>query len=98
MGYVPAHHEPPDLVGVYLLKTGATSEKTAVPLESLSRLEQRQLASLLRKGVIFQVATGGRYWVDGEKLRERRQFRVRVAIAAIVIAIIVGVVVMIYSN
>ena len=96
MGYVASNHQPPDMVGVYLLKTGATSEKTAVPLEHLNGMEKRQLAALVRKGVIFEVAGGGRYWVDDEKLRERRRARVRFAIGMIVILVIVMTVVAIY--
>jgi hypothetical protein len=96
MGYVASNHAPPDLVGVYLLKTGATSEKSAVPLEHLNRMERRTLAALLRKGVIFEVAAGGRYWVDADKLRERARVRVRFAIGMIVILVAVMVVLALY--
>ena len=96
MAYVASNHHPPDLVGVFLLKTGATSEKTAVPLVHLNRMEQRQLAGLLRRGVVFEVAAGGRYWVDGEKLRERARARMRFAIGLIVVMVIVMTVIAIY--
>jgi hypothetical protein len=98
MGYVPSNHQPPDLVGIYLLKTGATSEKAAVPLAHLNRMEQRQLAGLLRKGVVFEAATGGRYWVDADKLRERQRVRMKYAIAMIVMVVVLMVVVAIYAK
>jgi hypothetical protein len=97
MGYVPANHQPPDLVGYMLFKTGATSEKTAVPLEHLNGYERRQLRGLLRKDVVHETASG-RYWVDGEKLRERARARMKFTFAAIGFVIVLMIVAFLYAK
>lgn len=98
MGYVPANHQPPDLVGYMLWKTGATSEKSAVPLEHLNGLERRNLKGLLRKGVVFETPGGGRYWVDSEKLAERSRLRVRVALIAAGVVVVGMIILILYAS
>ncbi len=97
MAYVPSNHQPADIVGYMLRKTGATSEKTAVPLEHLSGMERRQLKGLMRKGVVMETAMGGRYWVDEEKLAERCRARTRLAVILIGL-VVVGMIIAILDG
>jgi hypothetical protein len=86
----------PDLVGLILLKTGAVSDDTAAPLVELNGHERRQLAALLKAGVISEARGGGRYYVDRDKLEARAAVRLRVLLAVVVLALALGVVVAIY--
>jgi hypothetical protein len=96
MVYVPSSERTPNLVGVILLKTGATSEASALPLTSLSGRDRRQLARLLRKEVIHETRDGGRYWVDEDRLRECARKRRMFALVAIVIMTVVTLVIALY--
>ena len=96
MVYVPSSERTPDLVGVILLKTGATSETGAVPLVNLCGKDKRQLARLLRKEIIHEARGGGRYWVDEDRLRERARARFKFAIIAVVIGTVVTAVLALY--
>ena len=96
MVYVPSERVP-DLVGVMLLKTGATSEAGAVPLVHLNRHDKRQLASLVRKGVIKETR-GGRYWVDSEKLSDRARGRTKFALVVIVLFLVITIIFALYAK
>jgi len=98
MVYVPSSERTPNLIGVILLKTGATSEANALPLVNLCGRDRRQLARLLRKEVIHETSSGGRYWVDADKLQEYARMRMRFALIAVVITMVVTLVLAFYSK
>jgi hypothetical protein len=65
-----------------LRSAGATSERSAKPLEPANRMEERSLARALRCGTIRRT-DAGLYWVDEAKLARIRARELRFLVIAL---------------
>jgi hypothetical protein len=81
-----------------LLQAGAESDRTAVELTGLQRLEQRRLRRLIESEVVREVPKGGRYWVDREAWAARQAFQLRLVLLFALLAIVVVVVAILYGK